>query len=177
VVVTGFRGWPLQHRGRIGGEGEAPVYSRGNSVRGGLAVNGGGRRCLWAFSSEQRRPLVVRGGQKARAECWGGCGVLLWMRFHMEMDGGGGGSPGNLYQSGERKEREWGADSVQPSRGKKGGPMPRTLEQGEGPGAGMRWSGRQGRAHGGGCLVWRMGQPDKRKEIGPKKEMGPALEE
>jgi hypothetical protein len=95
----------------------------------------------------------------------------------MEMDGGDGGSPGNLYQSGERKEREWGADSVQPSRGKKGGPMPRTLEQGEGPGAGMRWSGRQGRAHGGGCLVWRVGQPDKRKEIGPEKEMGPALEE
>jgi hypothetical protein len=121
VVVTGFRGWPLQHRGRIGGEGEAPVYSRGNSARGGLAVNGGGRRCLWAFSSEQRRPLVVRGGQKARAECWGGCGVLLWMRFHMEMDGGGGGSPGNLNQSGERKEKEWGPTQCSQVEERRGG--------------------------------------------------------
>jgi hypothetical protein len=46
VVVTGVWGWPLQHGGRIGGEGEAPVYSRGNNARGGLAVNGGGWRRL-----------------------------------------------------------------------------------------------------------------------------------
>jgi hypothetical protein len=54
-------------------------------------------------------------------ECWGGRGVLLWPRFHAEMGEGSGGSPGGLNQSGERKEREWGPDSAQPSGGKKGG--------------------------------------------------------
>jgi hypothetical protein len=58
----------------------------------------------------------------------------LWPRFHTEMDEGGGGSPSGLNQSGERKEREWGPDSVQPSGGKMGGggSVPRVLEQVEG---------------------------------------------
>jgi hypothetical protein len=38
VVVTGVRGWPLQHEGRVGGE--APIYSRENSARGGLNIKG-----------------------------------------------------------------------------------------------------------------------------------------
>jgi hypothetical protein len=89
---------------------------------------GGGRRSLRAFSSEQRRPSAARGGQKARAECWGGRGVPLWPRFHAEMDEGGGGSPDGLNRSGESKERDWGPDSVQPSGGEEGGLVPHVLE-------------------------------------------------
>jgi hypothetical protein len=118
-------------------------------------------------------------------ECWGSRGVFLWPRFHAEMGEGSGGSPGGLNQSGERKEREWGPDSAQPSGGKKGGGRCRSrLSEGRdptpavtGPSASQRRSGRQGSAHVGGGLVWLLGRPGKRKESGPEKEMGPTPEE
>jgi hypothetical protein len=110
--------------------------------------------------------------------------MLLWLRFCVEMDEGSGGSPGGLNQSDERKEREWGPDSAQPSGGKKGARCRACLSEGRGPtsaAAGSsrigRRSGRQGRVRGGGGPVWRVGQPGKRKESGPEKEMGPTLEE
>jgi hypothetical protein len=53
VVVTDVRGRPLQHRGMV--EGEAPVYSRGNSV--GVAHHKGGS---WRHEEDKRQ------GQSAR---------------------------------------------------------------------------------------------------------------
>jgi hypothetical protein len=127
-----------------------------------------------------QRTKAASGGER-RTKGKGGVLGRLWSPLVDEISHGDGRGWWWISWQLEPKrgeEREGvGADSVQPSRGKKGGPMPRTLEQGEGPGAGRWWSGRQGRAHGGGSLVWRVGQPGKRKEIGPEKEMGPALEE
>jgi hypothetical protein len=109
-----------------------PVYSIGNVARGELIVRGAISGAFGHFPANNDGLWRREEDKRQGPSDGGGCGVLLWPRFHPEMDEGGGGSLGSLNQCGERKEREWGPDSVQPSGGKKGGRCCVRLSEGRG---------------------------------------------